>query len=163
MSVELLATVAPPPESPLGVGPLELWDKLQVRLGLSLPTDWLAFGQVYGCGGFEGGLTVCNPLHPAAHEWIDYQLGFDFGSDFPFPMYPEVPGFLPWGEDDNGNHYGWLTEGPPDQWPVVFVGHEYEHESKRHPGPMTERAPVTHRIHSHAAWLPPFRQCCGRS
>jgi hypothetical protein len=82
MSIESLTAVAPPPASPMGVGPLELWDRLQEQLGLQMPTDWLAFGRVYGSGGFAGGLTVCNPLHPAATEWIEYQLGFDFGVRF---------------------------------------------------------------------------------
>jgi hypothetical protein len=133
MSVEFLATVAPPPASPLSNGPLEQWDILQARLGLRLPTDWLAYGQCYGSGGFEGGLTVCNPLHTGAPEWIEYELGFQL----PPPLHPAVPGFLPWGSDDNGNHYGWLTDGEPDQWPVVFVGHEYEDIAERHDGPMT--------------------------
>ena len=133
MSVELLAAVSPPPTSPLGIGPLELWDRLQARLGLSLPDDWLEYGRVYGSGGFDGGLTVCNPLHPAAAEWVAYELGFEL----PFPMHPTMPGFLPWGEDDNGNHYGWLTEGHPNQWPLLFVGHGYEDEAERHTGPMT--------------------------
>jgi hypothetical protein len=155
MSVDSLAAVAPPPASPLGIGPLELWEQLQARLGLPLPADWLDYGRRYGSGGFAGGLTVCNPLHPAAAEWVEYELGFDFGADFPHPMHPAVPGFLPWGEDDNGHHYGWLTVGPPDGWPVVFVPHGYEAEAERHPGPMTAFLARMFRGELPAVWQQP--------
>jgi hypothetical protein len=38
---------------------------------------------------------------------------------FPYPYYPEPGGLLPWGVDENGNDYFWLTKGEPSQWVVV--------------------------------------------
>jgi hypothetical protein len=37
----------------------------------------------------------------------------------PYPVFPEKGGILPWGRDENGNDYSWLTEGLPDLWKVV--------------------------------------------
>jgi hypothetical protein len=37
----------------------------------------------------------------------------------PYAIYPSVPGLLPWGNDENGNDYYWLTNGSPDVWSVV--------------------------------------------
>ena len=42
-----------------------------------------------------------------------------FPQYYPYPICPEFPGFLPWGSDDNGNYYRWLTEGPADRWMVL--------------------------------------------
>jgi len=38
---------------------------------------------------------------------------------FPYPIYPEPGGLLPWGNDENSNDYYWWTGGPPDGWVVV--------------------------------------------
>ncbi len=134
MSVEQLVGVVPPPAQPLDINVPERWAAIQSRLGVSLPTDWLAFGQRYGSGAFDGGnLWVVNPLAAGAADEIEYQCGFEF----PFPVHPASPGFLPWAADENGNKFGWWTEGPPDEWSVAVAGHESEGEPERHPGPMT--------------------------
>ena len=134
MSVEQLASLVPPPAQPVDIGGPEAWDALQARLGLPLPADWLAFGRRYGSGAFDGGnLWVVNPVGAGAADEVEYQCGFEF----PFPTHPSSPGFLPWAADENGNKFGWLTEGPPDGWPVAVVGHESEGAPERHPGPMT--------------------------
>jgi hypothetical protein len=37
----------------------------------------------------------------------------------PYPIYPDQPGLLPWGNDENGNDYYWFTEGAPNTWRVL--------------------------------------------
>ena len=43
----------------------------------------------------------------------------DWPHRVPYPIYPDQPGLLPWGNDENGNDYYWLTEGAPDTWRVL--------------------------------------------
>ena len=76
---------------------------------------------------------MVNPLGAGAADEVEYQLGFEL----PVAVHPASPGFLPWAADENGNKFGWLTEGPPDGWLVVVFGHESEGTPERHPGPMT--------------------------
>lgn len=40
--------------------------------------------------------------------------------EIPFPVFPDNPGLLMWAGDDNGNSLLWLTEGLPDEWPVMI-------------------------------------------
>jgi hypothetical protein len=35
---------------------------------------------------------------------------------------------LPWGTDENGNTLHWLTEGVPNDWPVIAESHDGEIE-----------------------------------
>jgi len=45
-------------------------------------------------------------------------------SSFPFPVFPEPGGVLPWGSIRSPGHAYWLT-GPedPDDWPVIAATH----------------------------------------
>jgi hypothetical protein len=37
----------------------------------------------------------------------------------PYAIYPESGGILPWGNDENGHDYYWLTRGSPEEWIVI--------------------------------------------
>jgi len=125
---ELKKLVAPPPK-PLEVGTLAQWRELEDQLGTRLPRDYREFVFTYGTGLFAGLYRVYNPF--AASEYIalipqskrvcDYNREAQLASPerFPYPYYPKSGGLLPWGNDENGNDYFWLTEGPPSKWIVV--------------------------------------------
>ena len=101
------------------------------RGDLPLPSDYLAVMDAWGAFGFFGELAVYPPtrLIPAAEELASW-----FGDDDPpgmrfgwgAPLYPAPGGLLPWGSDGNGFTFFWLTEGPPDEWEVVWHDHERE-------------------------------------
>jgi hypothetical protein len=45
-----------------------------------------------------------------------------FPEDYPYPLYFEPGGLLPWGISEDGDYYYcWLTRGLPDKWPVITV------------------------------------------
>jgi len=47
---------------------------------------------------------------------------------FPYPIFPEPGGLLPWGDIRGGGVAFWLTErADPDGWPVVVTSHECEY------------------------------------
>ena len=40
--------------------------------------------------------------------------------EFPYPLYPENGGVLPWGGTDNGDQLYWVTNGTPNEWTVLI-------------------------------------------
>lgn len=44
-----------------------------------------------------------------------------FGTEtFPYALYPEADGLLPWGTTDNGDQLFWLATGSPNEWSVII-------------------------------------------
>ena len=126
--IKLRELVAPPPQ-PLEVGDLAEWPTVEQRLGLPLPSDYRDFILTYGTGKFANFYCVYNPF--SISEWvnlhssierlckIERELKRDWPNTVPYQIFPDRPGLLPWGCDDNGNYYYWVTEGVPDSWHVV--------------------------------------------
>ena len=46
-----------------------------------------------------------------------------------------MPGLIQFGHDSNGNQLYWLTEGKPNQWPIVV--HDCRQGYETFQGPMT--------------------------
>jgi hypothetical protein len=62
--------------------------------------------------------------------WFE-DLRAEVPEDFPFPLYPEPGGLLPWAKTGDGTDLCWLTEGQPDSWPTAAWnipggGHRYD-------------------------------------
>lgn len=129
MSIDELKQLIVPPAQPCEVGTLAQWRIIEDRLGTKLPCDFREFVFAYGSGLFARLYCVYNPfssseyvaLIPQGVRVCDYnrESQKSFPLRFPYPYYPETGGLLPWGNDENGNDYFWLTEGPPDKWVVV--------------------------------------------
>jgi hypothetical protein len=146
MSVaELIGAVTPPAE-PIDATDAGLWDALEARLGIRLPSDWRDFGLAYGSGefGMSGGFTFWNPFAADTLRWIQMVLKVLRGNKeawpeygVPFDLHPTTPGLLPWGVDVNGCTYCWLTSGQPEEWPVIFLAHESEDRPEKYEMSMT--------------------------
>jgi hypothetical protein len=133
MSVTALLKLVPPPASPTGVGRLPSWIDDEAKLGTGLPSDYKEFVTHYGTGLFADFFIVYNLLArdtvfgliPNATKELamirlrNYKT--IFGDDFPYGIFPDKPGLLPWGKDENGGTYCWLTAGKSDSWPVVHI------------------------------------------
>ena len=129
MSIAELKKLVPPPSESFEVGTLAQWRKFENQLGVKLPRDYREFVFAYGSGLFAIFYRVYNPF--AASEYIallpsskricdlDRESQRAYPERFPYPYYPEPGGLLPWGNDENGNDYFWLTQGPPTKWIVV--------------------------------------------
>jgi hypothetical protein len=118
----------PPPGKPVDVGSLEDWRAAERELGLALPSDYRDFIFTYGTGLFARFFRLYNPfatgamgLLPSVQETCEWRRRTkrDFPERVPYPIYPESPGILPWGNDENGHDYYWFTQGAPDQWTVL--------------------------------------------
>jgi hypothetical protein len=127
----------PPPRDPVdGHGD---WAAAEATLGLSLPADFKALVGRYGRGEFCDLLYVYSPF--GGRTLVDYgvqiladdrEVRAEFPQDYPYPLYPEPGGLLVWGESSNGHRLCWLTEGAPDDWPVV-VWHPRDVDYEMHP------------------------------
>ena len=128
---ELLAAVPVPP------GRIDVegdWAAAEAAVGLTYPKDFKQLIGIYGSGRFffGGHLVVYNPLTTEGLAGIRVEREIrevmrgdpDLGC-CPLPLFPEEGGLMPWGSDENGDDYLWLTEGEPDDWPVVVLFHGY--------------------------------------
>ena len=118
---ELIRTVAPPLK-PIANGPTDGLRETTQQLGLELPDDLVQLCAQYGSGRFwdKGRLPIeiFNPFDSAKYLQ-EIKLLCGFIDDAPHSVYPEVSGLLPLGVDDQRVTLYWLTDGPPDSWPIV--------------------------------------------
>ena len=135
MSLTQLLRIAPPPNNPKEIGSPKSWEKLEARLGVSLPTDYKEFIDAYGAGSFDGLITPYNPfaeneefnllyvldtLHQADQQ-TQLQRGIAWTAVTPFELYPALDGLLPWGHATTfGQTFFWKVSGPPQTWETVF-------------------------------------------
>ncbi len=129
MAIEQLKKIVPPPQRPFEVDSLENWQEIEQKLGLVLPSDYRDFIFAYGSGLFAQFYRVYNPF--ASSEWTaleasikricnaEREIKRGFPDCVPYQIYPEEAGIVPWGNDENGNEYFWLTHGAPDTWLVL--------------------------------------------
>lgn len=129
MSLSNLKELVAPPTQPIEAGSLNQWNTVEERLGLSLPSDYRDFILAYGTGQFARFYLVFNPF--SISEWVNLftcvkrlcnaesEIKRHWPDTVPYRIYPERPGLLPWGCDENGNYYFWLTAGPADTWQVI--------------------------------------------
>lgn len=129
-----LAIVFPPPANPVRTGAANEWADIEQRLGLVYPPDFKVFIAMYGATHFDNALYILSPIgftHPDKEwaEWYDvidaildgYRARHkDELAQFPYPAYPYPGGLFPWGQGMDTEALFWLTEGPPDRWPVVL-------------------------------------------
>lgn len=129
MSLTELKKLVPPPNKPFEVGTLDGWKQVEEKLNLRLPKDYREFIFTYGSGLFAGFYRIYNPFakseYTSLYKCVNTICNQDqrsqrlFPDRFPYPFYPEPNGLVPWGNDENGNDYFWLSEGPPTKWQVV--------------------------------------------
>jgi hypothetical protein len=129
MPIELLKKIVPPPTRPSEVGSFQQWQAVEHELGLVLPTDYREFVVTYGSGLFAQFYRVYNPFAASKYTALATsvqrvcaaarEIKCEWPDQVPYPIYPEQPGLVPWGNDENGNDYYWLTEGASDTWRVL--------------------------------------------
>lgn len=135
-AVEALAAAA---GIELSAGPGPNWETVERSLdGLSLPSDYKRLVDRFPHGRFKELVMVIRPGIQGG-SWDDY-LGYyasrldtirawragGFGT-YPYPLYPEEGGLLPWGASPRSSLFFWLTEGAdPDAWTVVWADKAYE-------------------------------------
>lgn len=130
MGIHDLLALMPPPSDPFEKG--SGVSVSEESLGVSLPADYIAFGTHYGTGEIFDPcgltLTILNPFSATYREDVlseclrlqQTKARYETTDDpMPYDIYPIVPGLFPWGRDDNGFGFYWLTGGASDQWPIM--------------------------------------------
>lgn len=131
MSIEALAQLIPPPPFPKENGAHQSWVPVESKLGLRLPSDYKQFIAVYGSGSIAGFISLFNPFTNNRYIRLLDQIEDRteaakamkplFSVQFPFDLYPQTRGLLPFAATGNGDCLYWLTEGDPDSWSVIVV------------------------------------------
>jgi hypothetical protein len=126
---ELLQLVTPPSEPQNAKGD---WKRLESDLGLTLPSDYKQYIEEYGGGVLCTLFEIQSPFGLEAHykssikdawrSWAGIYHGWGDvpESELPFPIYPKVPGLLPWGTYGDVDVLGWLTDPDTSQWHIVY-------------------------------------------
>jgi hypothetical protein len=141
MPIEELVAIVPPPSRPVDCD--ADWPSAAFLVGTEFPPDYRDLISRYGSGRFfEGHLEVFNPLTLRGQVNIKMLLEMcntwrEGPAPLPLDVHPKRPGLLPWGRDENGNTYCWLTRGKPERWPVVYLQHGWESDPKRFPIDVT--------------------------
>ncbi|MBB4772944.1 SMI1/KNR4 family protein [Actinomadura livida] len=139
----MLKKAPPPPKPRRGA---DSWQQVFIDLGTPLPVDYVAFINKYGSCQFASFLGIGDPRD--SNESTYHQAWCDFGDRYrarknefpefhPLAAWPDPGGFLGWGNDIDGNWYGWATEGEPNHWPTAVWGRQRRDEIIGHI-PMTE-------------------------
>ena len=160
---ELLAVVSPP-SNPINAENGNHWTLAEQWIGFGLPDDFRDFATHYGSGKICGNyLGILNPLstdnfQDAVTSFAEVLRDVKRPREYPYDVFPDRPGLLPWGSDENGNYLHWLTEGEANAWPIIVESHEGELE--RFDMSMTTflAKALTNEIRPKHIWRRPFTQ-----
>jgi hypothetical protein len=106
------------------------WEAVQRSLGLPVPQDFKELVRRFPPGEFQGSITLSVPEdHGGGIELIGglevvledmRQWRQDEPERFPYPIYPEKDGLVPWASGSHGETFFWLADSAgPDRWEVV--------------------------------------------
>jgi hypothetical protein len=123
------------------------WEVIERSLGgLVLPDDYKSVVEIFPHGTFKEFVSVIRPgieggddddyLGYYAHALEDMRGWREDGhGEFPYPIWPEPGGVLPWASTPDGFGLFWSTEGDdPARWPVVWADPQF---SQWHRVPQT--------------------------
>ncbi|MFF5894456.1 SMI1/KNR4 family protein [Streptomyces argenteolus] len=143
------------------------WAEAERVLGIRLPDDYKRLVTTYGRGDFWGALCLCTPFGEANPVPLTADLLDDYGplredapENYPYPLFPEPGGLLAWAVTESAAHVCWLTEGPPESWPVVIWSRDDDYErfdcgAGAFLDGLTSRRITSHLLH-HAPELIPW-------
>lgn len=135
--IDELVRLVKPPVNPIHLGRYGDVRKIEKRIGLELPDDFIDLGCHYGSGSFcihnfmisflnpfdpdflQGQEGLCCPSVKGYLEWVDTSEFLT--ADPPYKVYPEEGGLLPIFNDNNGCILCYDTDGSPNDWPLVAL------------------------------------------
>jgi hypothetical protein len=122
------------------------WPAIERSLGgILLPSDYKLVVDTVPDGKFKELVKVVRPASDQEYlgfyaTQLEDMRGFRAGGwgEFPYPIFPEEGGLLPWGFGPRGELFFWLTQDDdPDRWPVLWAD-TYYNDWFRYDLPMSE-------------------------
>lgn len=114
------------------------WRAIERSLGgTRLPADYRLLVESFPDGRFRDLIKIIRPGMNGGSDkeylgyfatQLDDMRGWreDGDGEFPYPIFPETGGVLPWGQGPAGELFFWLTDdGDPDHWPTVWADRFY--------------------------------------
>ena len=95
---------------------------------IDLPQDYVDFISYFGVGYFtvndSFSLQIFDLITDSGASSVEEFLGYAREGHLELPerypdVFPNIPGLLPWGADDQGGTYYWWVEGDSDSWEVI--------------------------------------------
>lgn len=131
MLIDSLLPILIPPPSPVETGSEDEWLEVNQLIGVRPPEDFVCFVRIFGTGTINHFLTVLNPFAANPNLNLLHQIPVilatlrtlkeQFPPDYPFPLFYEPGGFLPWGISDDGDLFGWATTGLTGCWSTIVL------------------------------------------
>lgn len=133
-----LVQLVPPPTAPVHAH--GSWTAVETALGTRLPGDYKQVVETYGWGEFCDYLYLHTPFGTSERNSIAWQPArHPTGSPepdptrnrerYPYPLHPAPGGLLVWGTTMDADRLCWLTEGSPEDWPVVIWSRDGRYET----------------------------------
>ena len=132
MLIDSLLKLLPPPPKPDVTPTLATWNNAFRFLQTRLPEDYVQFINHYGTGEINDFLYIYSPF--AVNEAFNLLQKFaptlayvrvlksDWPGVYPYPLYFEPGGLIPFGHNDRGDNLFWLTTTSTiDDWPLVVI------------------------------------------
>ena len=128
-TVKNLIEQVPPPE--INFCPdSEDWQKVENSIGLILPSDYKNIIEIYGDYYWADFLHLLNPFSKNKFLNLITQIELinnaesetrtEYPEFYPFSLYPEVNGLLPFFITDNGDIGFWITYLQPENWSILI-------------------------------------------
>ncbi len=118
-----LVELIQPPQFPIATGSPEAWTHMEHEHGIVIPDDYKEYIGVYGAGAFYGFFEVLSPFSNRNGLFSEHARYRELYRPLvkEYALFPDRGGLLAVGGNDNGDVLFWLTEGNPEQWPLVFT------------------------------------------
>ncbi|MFI5757199.1 SMI1/KNR4 family protein [Streptomyces sp. NPDC051569] len=125
------------------------WRQIESSLGFTLPEDYKILAEHFPRGDFQNSVRLVCPGDPAmpATEYLghfayvlDDMRGLRAGGHgtFPYPIFPEPGGVLPWGRGVDSGFFYWIMKGgDANEWSLAFSDERCETWQEM-PGPIVD-------------------------
>ena len=126
------------------------WETVEREVGTRLPDDYKKLLSRFPSGTFRDAIQIVNPIDARTdfERFVRDEVrglleilgdeGLEYLKGTGYRLFPEPGGLLPWGQDQQGGIFCWLTEpADPDRWRVAYYSRD-GNDWQEHPGPMTE-------------------------
>jgi hypothetical protein len=134
---------------PMKAGRVFDWPAVERELGTRLPADYKMLAESFPAGWFRDFVGILPPVGTDREmSLVDYargeldalrELRESGEASFPYRLFPEPNGILPWGFVATGGIACWLTgPGDPDEWTVVLATEEGDYWDDRFDGSASE-------------------------